>query len=69
LNVKASNFGPDGNFELFLEGLAIIKTCSQKNEDESCRRTLDLKIWFYSFLVQISSKEASELARIDPKFS
>jgi hypothetical protein len=41
----------------------------QKNEEnKSCRKTLHLKVWFSSFMVHNSSKEATALARNGPKF-
>jgi hypothetical protein len=63
--VKASNFGPDGNFgSLFQWGLLSSKRVLQKiDENKSCRKTLDLQIWFCSFLVHDSFKEATELAK------
>jgi hypothetical protein len=57
-------FGP-----LFQKCLLSLKRILQKNEEiKSCRRTLDLQIWFCSFLVRDSFKEATELARKGPKF-
>jgi hypothetical protein len=48
--------------------LLSLKRVLQKNEDnKSCRKTLDLKIWFCSCLVHDSSKEATELAKKSPK--
>jgi hypothetical protein len=68
--VKAPNFGPHGNIEhLFQEGLLSLKRVLQKNkENKSCRKTLDLQVWFCSFFVHDSSTEATELARKSPKF-
>jgi hypothetical protein len=68
--VEASNFGPHGNFgTVFQKGLLSLKRVLQKNgENESCRKTLDLKTRFSSFLVHDSSKEATELAKKGPKF-
>jgi hypothetical protein len=46
-----------------------LKRVLQKNEEnESCRKTLDLQIRFCSFFVDDSSTEATELARKSPKF-
>jgi hypothetical protein len=63
--VEASNFGPHGNFGPgFQKGLLSLKRGLQKNwENESCRKTLDLKTRFCSFLVHDLSKEATELAK------
>jgi hypothetical protein len=68
--VKAPIFGPHGKFgHLFQKGLLSLKRVLQKNEEnESCRKTLDLQIRFCSFFVQDSSTEATELARKSPKF-
>ncbi len=68
--VKATNFGPHGNFgPLFQKGLLLLKRILQKNEEnKSCRNSLDVQIRFCSFLVHDSSKEATELAREGPKF-
>jgi hypothetical protein len=45
-----------------------MKTRLKKTEEhESCRKTLALQVQFCSFLVHISPKEATELARKDPK--
>jgi hypothetical protein len=68
--VNAPNFGPHGNFgPLFQKRLLSLKRILQKNEEnKSCRNTLDIQIWFCSFLVHDSSKEATELARKGPKF-
>jgi hypothetical protein len=53
----------------FQKGLLSLKPFLQKNEEnESCRKNLDLQIRFYSFLVHDSSKEAMELAKKSPKF-
>jgi hypothetical protein len=71
LNVPyAPNFGPHGNFGLlFQKGLLSLKRVLQENEhNKSCGKHLDLHIRFYSFLVHDSSKEATELAKIGPKF-
>jgi hypothetical protein len=67
--VKASNFGPHGNFgPLFQKGLLSSKRVLQKyEENEFCRKTFDQKIPFRSFLVNDSNKEATELAK-SPKF-
>jgi hypothetical protein len=67
--VKATNFGPHGNFgPLFQKGLLLLKRILQKNEEnKSCRNSLDVQIRFCSFLVHDSSKEATELAREGPK--
>jgi hypothetical protein len=63
--VKTSNFGPHGNFgPLFQKDLLSLKRIVQKKEeDKNCRKTLDLQIRFCSFLVCVSSKEATELAK------
>jgi hypothetical protein len=68
--VKAPNFGPHRNFEpLFQKGLLSLKRVLQKNEkNKSCRKSLDLQIWFCSFFAYDSSTEATELARKRPKF-
>jgi hypothetical protein len=64
--VKAPNFGPHGNFDLFFR-----RACYQKSEEnnKSCRKTLDLQICFCSYLVHDSSKEATELAKERSKVS
>ncbi len=69
--VKASNFGPHWNFgPLFQKGLLSLKCILQKNEDnKSCRKSVDLRIWLCSFLVHNSSKEAIELAKKKSKVS
>jgi hypothetical protein len=66
ITVKASNFGPHGNFgPLFQNGLLSSKHTHQWNgENERFRKTLDLQIRFCSFLVHDSSKEATELAKV-----
>jgi hypothetical protein len=53
VTVKAPNFGPHGNFgPLFQKGLLSLKRVLQKNEEnKSCRKTLDLQIWFCSFFL------------------
>jgi hypothetical protein len=69
--VKASNFGSHGNFvPLFQMGLSSSKRVLQKKkENKICRTTLDLQIWFCSFFVRDSSKEATEFAKTKgPKF-
>jgi hypothetical protein len=68
--VKASNFGPYGNFALlFKNGLLSSKRVLQKHEkNKSCRETLGSQFQFCSFFVHVSSKEALELAKAGPKF-
>ncbi len=69
--VKASNFGPHWNFGPFLsEGLAITKTRHTHKgwERKLLQKTFDLQTLFNSCFVQNSSKEATDLARIRPKF-
>jgi hypothetical protein len=68
--VKASNFGPHGNFgPLFQKGLLSLKRVLQNHEDnKSCRTTLDLQIRFCSFFVHDLSTEATELTRKSSKF-
>jgi hypothetical protein len=68
--VKASNFGPYGNFGLLLKnGLLSSKRVLQMDEEnKSCRETLASQFRFCSFLVHVSSKEAPELAKAGPKF-
>jgi hypothetical protein len=45
-----------------------LKHVLQKNEEnKSCRKPLDLQIWFRSFFVHDSSTEATELTRKSPK--
>ncbi len=58
--VKASNFGPHGNFgPLFQNNFLSSKRFLQKNEEnKSCRKTLDLQIWFCSLLVHDSLKKS-----------
>ncbi len=67
--VKAPNFGSHGNFgPHFQKGLLSLKRVLQKNEEnESCRKTLDLQIWFCLFVVHDSSTEATKLARKSSK--
>jgi hypothetical protein len=64
--LKAPNFRLHGNSgALFQKGLLSLKRVLQKNEqNKSCRKTLDLQIWFCSLL----SKVAKELARKSQKF-
>jgi hypothetical protein len=59
------NFGPHVNSELvFPNDLLSPKRVLLKNEEhESCRQIFHLQIWFCSFLIHYSSKEASERAR------
>jgi hypothetical protein len=53
----------------FQEGLPSLKRVLQKNEENKIgRKTLDLQIRFCSFFVHDSYKEATELAKIGPKF-
>ncbi len=63
--VKASNFEPRETLLLFFQkGLLSSKRVLQNNEDnQSCRNTSDLQIWFCSFVIHDSSKEATELAK------
>jgi hypothetical protein len=69
--VKASNLELHGNFgPLFQNGLLSSKRIPQKNEAiKSCRKTPDLQIWFCSFSVHGSSKEATELGKKKSKVS
>jgi hypothetical protein len=68
--VKVSNCGPHVNLAFFFKiGLLYSKFFIQNiEENESCRKTLALQIRFSSFLVHISSKEATDLAKNGPKF-
>jgi hypothetical protein len=68
--VEASNFGTHGNFgPVFQKGLLSLKRVLKKNgENESCRKTLDLKTYFCSFLAHDSLKEALELTKKGQKF-
>ncbi len=65
ITVKAPKFGPHGNFApLFQKGLLSSKHILQKNEEnKSCRKIWYLQIRFCLYLVQDSSKEATELAK------
>jgi hypothetical protein len=40
----------------------IINTAFYRKMNK-CRKTVDLKLWFYSFLVNDTPKEATELAK------
>jgi hypothetical protein len=69
--VKASNFGPHGNFgPLFQNNFLSSKRFLQKNEEnKSCRKTLDLQIWFCSLLVHDSlKKKLQNVQEKGPKF-
>jgi hypothetical protein len=67
---RAFNFGRHGNFgPLFQKGLLSSKRVLQKNEEnKNVEKKSDLQIRFCSFLVQDSSKEATELAKKDQNF-
>jgi hypothetical protein len=68
-NVKASNFGPHGNFGLFFQVFLLSKRVLQKNDwNKSCGHTFDLQSRFCSFLAQNLPKEATRLARNVPNF-
>jgi hypothetical protein len=70
ITVKAPHFEPHGNFGTFFQkGLLSLKRVLQKNEEnKSCRKKLDLQVWFCSFFVHDSSTEDTELAIKSPKF-
>jgi hypothetical protein len=57
--IKADNFGPSVNFKFFFHnGLLSSKCALQKDEEtENCRNTLNLQIWFRSFLCVIHPKK------------
>ncbi len=67
--IKAFHFGPHRNSgPLLQKALLSSKGVLQKNGDnKSCRKTLDLKIWF-SFFVHALSKKATELAKKVQRF-
>jgi hypothetical protein len=71
ITVKVPNFEPHGNFgPLFQKGLLSLKRILKKNEEnKSCRKPLDLQIWFCSFFAHDSFTEAIQLARKSPKFT
>jgi hypothetical protein len=59
-----------GIWTSFQKGLLSLKHILQKNEENgSCRKTLDLHIWFCSYFVHDSSKEGTELAKKKSKVS
>ncbi len=69
--VNASNFGSRKLGTLFFPwDLLLPKRVLQKNEEnESCKKKLDLQTWFCSFLVHNSpSKDVMNLGRKSPKF-